>query len=97
METFTPESTPMTLSPKRVNIKGDPVLSFDNKSNGSYPSIELLTIPETAKFLKISPTGVRRLQHKRAIAFITIGGCVRFAMSDLLVYLDKMRVESIDK
>lgn len=85
------------LSPsKRVNI-GEPVLFFDNKSNGSHSTVELLTIPETAGFLKISATSVRRLQQKRLIPFIKVGGSVRFAKSDIISYLEKRRVESIDK
>ena len=83
--------------PKRVNIKGEPVLFFDNKSNNSYPAIELLTISETARFLKISATGVRRLQYKRLVPFIKVGGSVRFTTSDIIAYLQKRRVEPIDQ
>ena len=78
---------------KRVNIE-EPLLFFDNASNNSCP--ELLTIPETAEFLKISKTGVRRLQQKRLIPFIKVGGSIRFTKSDLVAYLQRRRVESID-
>lgn len=79
-----------TLS-KHEKIKSEPVLLFDNNASG----IELLTIPETAKLLKISTTGVRRLQQSRSIPFIKVGGSIRFSRHDLLSYLVKMRVEPI--
>ena len=56
---------------------------------------ELLTVAETAKFLKISVTGVRRLQQRRLMSFIKVGGSLRFARSDLRAYIVKRRVESI--
>jgi excisionase family DNA binding protein len=80
---------------KHANIQSDPVLFFDNRPNDSVPNIELLTIPEAARFLKVSASGVRRLQQKRAIPFIKVGGSVRFLKGDLLSYVVKMRVESI--
>ena len=78
-------------------MSSEPVLSFDNKSSYSRPDVELLTIPETATFLKISATSVRRLQQKRHLTFIKVGGSVRFSKSDLLSYLEKRRVGSIDQ
>ena len=80
---------------KCASIQSEPVLFFDNKPSGSIPAIELLTIPELAEFLKISATGVRRLQQKRAIPFIPVGGSIRFLKSDIISYLEKRRVESI--
>jgi len=56
---------------------------------------ELLTVAETAKFLKISVTGVRRLQQRRLMPFIKVGGSLRFARSDLRAYIVKRRVEAI--
>lgn len=84
-------------SKKRANIEGSPipVLAFDNQPEGSSSKVELLTIPEVAALLRISPTGVRRLQHGRLIPFIKVGNNVRFIRSDLLKYLQKMRVEPI--
>jgi excisionase family DNA binding protein len=58
--------------------------------------MELLTIPEVAEFLKISVPSVRRLQQRRLIPFFKVGGSVRFTRSDILSYLEKKRVESID-
>jgi len=83
------------VPPKCASIQSEPVLFFDNKPSGSHQTFELLTIPETAEFLKISETGVRRLQQGRAIPFIKVGGSVRFAKSDIMSYLEKRRVESI--
>jgi excisionase family DNA binding protein len=60
------------------------------------PTIELLTIAEVAALLKISKAGVRRLQQRRRIPFLKIGGSVRFTKKDVQAYLQRIRVESID-
>ncbi len=72
----------------------DDVLHFENNFEGF--SLTLLTIPEVAKFLRISSTGVRRLQERRIIPFIKVGGSVRFLKEDILSYLRRQRVESIE-
>jgi hypothetical protein len=82
--------------PKHARIEGEPVLLFDNKSNDTHLNIELLSIPETADLLKIFAIGVRRLQQRRHVLFVKLGGCVRFFKSDLMAYLEKRWVESID-
>jgi excisionase family DNA binding protein len=64
-------------------------------SADSIPTLEILTIAEVAKLFKISVSGVRRLYQQRLIPFIKIGGSVRFAQSDLMSYLQRVRVESI--
>jgi len=74
-----------------ANIDPEPVLLFDNRS------VELLTISEVAKWLKVSVSGIRRLQQGRQLPFIKIGGSIRFAKSDLVAYLEKMRVRPIDQ
>jgi excisionase family DNA binding protein len=61
------------------------------------PELELLTIPEVAEFLKLSIPTVRRLQQQRHIAFIKVGGCVRFTKSDIMSYLETRRVSSVDQ
>jgi excisionase family DNA binding protein len=58
-------------------------------------SIELLTIREVAELLKISASGVRRLQQERKLPFIKVGGSVRFAKPDIVSYLEKRRVNAI--
>jgi excisionase family DNA binding protein len=60
------------------------------------PTLELLTIPEVAKLLKISASGVRRLQQARQLPFIKVGGSVRFYRCDIVSYLEARRVGSID-
>jgi excisionase family DNA binding protein len=65
-------------------------------SADSDRSVELLTIIEVAELLTISVSGVRRLQQARHLPFIKVGGSVRFSKSDVLSYLEKRRVESID-
>lgn len=57
-------------------------------------ALELLTIHEVAKILKISISSVRRLLDARSITFHKVGGSVRVAMSDILSYLQKQRVGS---
>jgi excisionase family DNA binding protein len=61
------------------------------------PPLELLTIPEVAKLLKISASGVRRLQQVRQLPFIKVGGSVRFLKRDITSYLEERRVGSIDE
>jgi excisionase family DNA binding protein len=59
-------------------------------------TVELLTIAELAELLKISVTGVRRLQQARQLPFIKVGGSVRFSRNDIIAYLKRQRVESVD-
>jgi excisionase family DNA binding protein len=61
------------------------------------PTTELLTVPEVAALLKISILSVRRLQQRRQIPFVKVGGSVRFNRTDVAAYLDKQRVPSIDQ
>lgn len=70
---------------------------FDNQSAGPDIGIGLLTIDEVAGFLKISATGVRRLQQARHLPFIKVGGSIRFSKSDIMSYLEKQRVGSIEQ
>ena len=59
-------------------------------------TIKLLTVAEVADLLKISASGVRRLQQARHLPFIKVGGSVRFSKDDILSYLEKRRVDSAD-
>lgn len=62
----------------------------------SNPTLEeLLTIAEVAKLFKISKSGARRLQQRRLIPFVKIGGSIRFIKSDLVTYMERERVEII--
>jgi excisionase family DNA binding protein len=60
-------------------------------------SVELLTILEVAKLLRISASGVRRLQQARQLPFIKVGGSVRFSRRDIVSYLEMRRVGLIDQ
>ncbi len=73
------------------------VLHFDNtnKPTDSNPAIELLTVPEVARLLKISTSGVRRLQQQRQIPFVKVGGSVRFARDDLVSFVARQRVDRV--
>ncbi len=53
-----------------------------------------MTIKEVADFLKVSPMTVRRLQHGGQIAFMKVGGCLRFFKTDIETYLKKARIEA---
>jgi excisionase family DNA binding protein len=68
-----------------------------NMLSDSIPTLELLTIYEVARLLKISVSSVRRFQQQRRIPFVKVGGSIRFIKSDLLSYVDRERVESIGK
>jgi excisionase family DNA binding protein len=69
----------------------DDVLLFDNNSELS----PLLTIPEVARLLKVSVSGVRRILQQRCLPFIKVGGSIRLLKEDVAAYLRKQRVEII--
>jgi len=79
----------------RQTYVADPVLFFDSLPSDPNWTIELLTIPEVAKFFRVSVSEIRRLQYGRQLPFIKVGGSVRFAKSDVIAYLAKRRVGSI--
>jgi excisionase family DNA binding protein len=74
-----------------------PVEILDNTSIDSAQPIHLLTINDVAKALRLSSTSVRRLQLSRRLAFVKVGGGVRFLQSDITAYLKKGRVDAIDQ
>jgi integrase len=51
----------------------DAVLIFDKQPNEPASAIELLTIAEAARLLKISKSGMRRIQQGRHISFFKVG------------------------
>ena len=55
-------------------------------------ALELLTIAEVAKLLKISVPSVRRLQHQHQLPFFKVRGCIRFDKGDVIAYLQKQRI-----
>lgn len=59
--------------------------------------VELLNIAEVAKLLRISASSVRRLQQRRRVPFLKVGGSVRFAKHDIISYLVRQRTETVDK
>jgi excisionase family DNA binding protein len=73
-----------------------PVLygSLTIMSADSASAVELLTISEVARLLRVSVSAVRRLQQARRLPFIKIGGSVRFSKTDIISYLRGCRVES---
>jgi len=67
-----------------------------NEAVGSGLAADLLTVVEAAKYLRVSVSAIRRLQQGRRVAFIKIGGSLRFARSDLAAYLVKRRITPIE-
>jgi excisionase family DNA binding protein len=59
------------------------------------PSTDLLTIREAANLLRLSVSGVRRLQRQRRIPFIKLGGSIRFDRRDLTNFVNRNRVQAI--
>jgi excisionase family DNA binding protein len=66
---------------------------FDKKTTDSTA---LLSVADAAELLGVSASAIRRLQQGRHLPFFKVGRCVRFAESDLLAYLAKRRIETID-
>jgi excisionase family DNA binding protein len=66
--------------------------SVPNEVDQTY---ELLTVAEAAQWLKISIAGMRRLQQRRLVTFVKVGGSIRFAKRDLASYVERVRVASI--
>ena len=86
----------MQNTPKRATIASGPASLLDNIPTG--PALpELFTVSEAAALLRISASGVRRLQQQRHLSFIKVGGSVRFAKSDLSAYLTRQRVGPVDQ
>jgi excisionase family DNA binding protein len=81
---------------KRAKIKAPTRFSDNRISTDSDPAIELLTVAEAAEFLGISIPTIRRFQLRRFIPFVKIGRSVRFLKSDLVAYVARRRVESIE-
>lgn len=79
-----------------ATIKRGSVSPFDNPSSDHEHFGELLTVAEAATTLKISKSGIRRLQQGRQLPFIKVGGSIRFAQGDLITYVAKHRVGTLD-
>lgn len=81
----------------RLYCSVEPTLycSLTSMPTGFNPVVDLLTVPEVAKLLKISTSGVRHLQQQRVIPFIKVGGSVRFDRRDIASYLERNRVNAI--
>lgn len=69
-------------------------MSIDPRAVGAGTTIELLTIQELARTLRISRTGAYRLVERRDLPFYKVGGALRFERGDVLEFLRRGRVES---
>jgi excisionase family DNA binding protein len=58
-------------------------------------SVELMDVKEAAAFLRLSVSGMRRLQQQREVSYIKVGGALRFAKSDLLGYITRKRIAAV--
>lgn len=57
---------------------------------------QLLTVSETALYLRVSEDMVRRLVAARKLAAIRVGRCVRINTRDLQKYLAQQRIPPAD-
>ena len=74
-----------------------PILHFNKIINDDSNSNSLITPVELAKFLGISKSSVYLLVETRKLPFYKVGGSLRFKMSDIEEYLQRVRVEPIVK
>ncbi|WP_172788220.1 MULTISPECIES: helix-turn-helix domain-containing protein [Bradyrhizobium] len=50
-----------------------------------------------AKLLRISTSSVRRLQQRRRIPFLKVGGSIRFTNYGVISYWARQRTETIER
>jgi len=60
-------------------------------------TIKFLNTGQLAKFLNISKTSVYRLMSSRVLSFYKVGHNIRFKRSDVLEYLEKNCIKSLDE
>lgn len=65
--------------------------------NGDSNTNNLITLKELAKFLGISKSTVYLMVETRKLPFFKVGGSLRFKMSDIEEYLQRVRFEPIVK
>jgi len=56
---------------------------------------DLMTVPEVADTLRVSPATVYRLVEQRRLPFYRVSGVLRFSGTDLALYLSAGRVAAI--
>lgn len=78
-----------------LSLVAAPARSLTTKSIDADPASTLLTIADVATLLALSAPTVRRLQQRRMIPYVKIGGSIRFMRSDIASYLEERRVPSI--
>ncbi len=59
--------------------------------------LSLLTVAEVAEFLRLTPKGVYSLIENRRIPFIKVSNRVRFLESDVISWLRKNRVPTLEE
>ncbi len=70
----------------------------DGGSSDSFPRLprtELLTVPEVAELLRLTPKGVYALVESRRIPFIRVSNRVRFRRSEIEKWLDGQQVPPV--
>jgi len=66
-------------------------------SSQSNTITKLGTIDELSKILSVSKITIYRLVETRKIPFYKIKGCIRFAETDILKFLEQSRIDEMDK
>ena len=64
-------------------------LEFDAEQRSGE---ELMTVPEVAAFLRLTPKGVYSLVERRKIPFVKVSNRVRFRRADVISWLEENRV-----
>jgi excisionase family DNA binding protein len=71
---------------------------MDDQSIALIPTNDFMTVPEVAKYLRVSPTSVYRLVERRDMPFYRTGGKkILFKASDVENYLAKCRIAPFDE
>ena len=59
-------------------------------------NIDLLTVPEAAKVLRISSVGLRRIIASGDLRYFKVRGSVRINRDDIVVYLNTVAKSELD-
>lgn len=68
--------------------RGERLETAPERAHGGCDVGEILTLPEAAELLRVSPRGLQRLVREGAVPFAMVGGLLRFRRTRLLAWLD---------
>lgn len=66
-------------------------------STGAGKTAQLLTVPELAEILRLTPKGIYALVEGRKIPFVRVSNRVRFLLDDVRDWLRENRVPASEK